>query len=199
MGTTKATFIAASVMINYTVGEISEVAGNFVLDSIRQMIVWLIVMFAVIICDLIAGVRKTYLMGDNIRLSKGLRDTGAKIATYFAFVVTMVMVGQATDLPEIPYYSIIGVWASEGFSILGNLLKPKGYNINISILISLLLKKFFNIDKEYSKDVITKTNDKSNNKTGNKRAKLLGKGKDVRNSSVSDSGDGGNNIDEHAL
>jgi hypothetical protein len=43
-------------------------------------------------------------------------------------------------------YAILFVCIIEGISIISNILKPLGYDINVMALISVLLKKFFKID-----------------------------------------------------
>lgn len=134
----------------------TNAAMAFFTESLRMMIPWMIVMVAIIVCDLFAGVRRRYLMNEKIRITKGARDTGSKIVTYSAIVAAMVMWGVVAENQNIPYYTISGIYVFEGISIIGNLLKPKGYNLNASVIISLLAKKIFNIDKEYSTNLITR-------------------------------------------
>ena len=139
-----------------TAGKVFSVVGGFVLESIEAMLPWLIVMFSVVICDLITGCRKVILMSNDFRFSKALRDTMGKLVTYFSFVVMVVFIDRATvGQYEIAKYAILLVCFIEGCSIISNLLKPKGYNFNIIAALSVLGKKV-GIDKEDTKEIITK-------------------------------------------
>lgn len=137
-------------------GSFMATAGNFVMQSINHMIIWFIVMFGVIMCDLAAGVRKSILMGEEIRITRAFRDTMLKMITYFSFVMMVVVISLSTGIEPISKWSVLLVCTLEGLSIIGNLLKPKGYDINLSAVITMLAKKIFNIDKEYSKGIIEK-------------------------------------------
>ena len=60
-------------------GGFAGIASAFIIESLEHMIVWLIVMFFVIFCDLVCGVRKSYLMGEQVRFSKAVRLTLGKM------------------------------------------------------------------------------------------------------------------------
>lgn len=138
-------------------GIFSAVAGNFVLESINQMIPWLIVMFAVILCDLATGWRRCLLMNEEVRFSRAWRATFGKMVTYFSFVVMVVFINVASGGGyAIDKWMILFICFIEVCSIISNLLKPKGYNINLASAISLFLKKVFSIDREDTKDLIQK-------------------------------------------
>lgn len=133
------------------------IAGGFVIDSLKKIIIWLIVMFSVIICDLIAGCRKSILMKEEVRFSTAWRRTMGKMVTYFSFVIMVVMINQATQQDyQIDKWAVLFVCGIEGCSIMSNILKPKGYNINVIGLLSVLAKKLFKIESEDTKSVITK-------------------------------------------
>lgn len=148
----KETAIKTAVQIGFSV-----VVSDFVMESIHQMLPWLIVMFAVIICDLATGCRKSILMGEDVRFSRAFRATMGKMVTYFSFVVMVVFINVATGGNySIDKWAVLFVCFIEGCSIVSNILKPKGYNINIGAAIGVLLKKLFGIDREDTKDLITK-------------------------------------------
>jgi hypothetical protein len=135
-------------------GAFTPIAVSFVMDSLRMMIPWLIVSFAVIICDLAFGVRKSLLMGENVRFSRAIRATMGKMVTYFTFVCMVCVISVASGGEyEIAKWSCLLVCFIEGCSIVGNILKPKGININIISAIGLFCKKFFSVDKEDVKEV----------------------------------------------
>ena len=52
-----------------TAGGFGAIASAFVIESLQHMIVWLIVMFAVILADLVSGLMKSYKLCQKIRPS----------------------------------------------------------------------------------------------------------------------------------
>lgn len=139
------------------------VAWGFILDSLQKIIVWLIVMFSVIICDLIAGCRRSLIMNEEVRFSSALRRTMGKTVTYFSFVIMVVMINQAVgDNCHIDKWAILFVCFIEGSSIISNILRPKGYDINMVQILSILTKRIFNIDSEDTKKIITKIKKEDN-------------------------------------
>lgn len=139
------------------------VAWGFILDSLQKIIVWLIVMFSVIICDLIAGCRRSLIMNEEVRFSSALRRTMGKTVTYFSFVIMVVMINQAVgDNCHIDKWAILFVCFIEGSSIISNILRPKGYDINMVQILSILTKRIFNIDSEDTKKIITKIKKEGN-------------------------------------
>lgn len=144
-------------IIHTTTGSFAAIAGAFVAESLQNMIPWLIVTCAVILCDLLFGVRKSMLMGDKVRFSRAIRATMGKMVTYFAFVcmVCMISVASYNEYP-IDVYSCLLVCFIEGCSIVGNILKPKGININLIGALGVFGKKVFKVDKEDVKEIIEK-------------------------------------------
>lgn len=142
------------------------VVSGFVLEAIQQMIPWLIVMSAVILCDLVAGCRKSMIMGEEVRFSRACRNTLGKFVVYFSFVVAIVFINLATNGSyTIDKWAILFICFIEGCSIISNLLKPKGYNIDLTIIARMILKKIFNIDMADSSGIIVKEEVKKQRKT----------------------------------
>lgn len=149
------------------------VISGFVLEAIQQMIPWLIVMFAVILCDMFTGCRKSILMGDKVRFSRAFRNTMGKCVTYFSFVVAVVFINLATEGSyTIDKWAILFICFIEGCSILANILKPKGYNVDLTAIIRMLLKKIFGIEKEDSQGIIVKNQNDGNNNITSERDEL---------------------------
>lgn len=148
---TNETIVARSIQ-----GGFSAIAGAFVAESLEHMIPWLIVSLAVIICDLAFGVRKSLLMGEEVRFSRAIRATMGKMVTYFSFVCMVCMINVAVGKDyRIDVYSCLLVCFIEGCSIISNILKPKGYNLNIAKAIGVFFKKVFGVDREDMEGVIT--------------------------------------------
>lgn len=138
-------------------GAFASIASNFIIDSLQLMIPWFIAMFCVIICDLITGVRKSKLMGEYVRFSRACRATMGKMVTYFSFVVMVVVVDKAAGgFIHIDTYACLFVCFIEGCSIVSNILRPKGYDLNLAAAIGVFAKKVFSVEKEDVNDIINK-------------------------------------------
>ncbi|MFR2069283.1 MAG: phage holin family protein [Bacteroides nordii] len=138
-------------------GGFSVIASAFIIETLENMIPWLIVSFAVIVCDLAFGVRKSLLLGEHVRFSRAIRATMGKMVTYFAFVCMVCMINVASkNQYSIDIYSCLLVCFIEGCSIIGNILKPKGIDVNMIAAIGVFCKKVFSIEKEDVKEIIEK-------------------------------------------
>ena len=128
------------------------------------MIPWLIVTCAVIVCDLCFGLRKSLCLGEEIRISKAIRRTMGKMVTYFSFVcmVCMMSVAAGTDY-GIEKWSCLLVCFIEFCSILSNILKPKGYSLNVKMLASVLLGKALHTDNKEFENIIEKESNGKDN------------------------------------
>ena len=126
----------------------AAVATAFIKESLSHMVPWLIVSCAVIICDLCFGIRKSICMQEEVRVSKAIRRTMGKMVTYFSFVcmVCMINVAAGNDY-AIDKWSCLLVCFIEFCSIISNILKPKGYNLNVKVLVSVLLGRILKTDK----------------------------------------------------
>ena len=113
-------------------GSFAGIASAFISQTLEHMIPWLMASAAVILCDLAFGVRKSLLMGEEVRFSRAVRNTMGKMVTYFAFVVMVCMICVASGQKYgIDVWACLLVCFIEGCSIIGNILKPKGINFNL--------------------------------------------------------------------
>ena len=130
-------------------GGFSVIASSFIAQSLEHMIPWLIVTFSVVVCDLMFGIRKCLLLGEEFRFSSAVRRTMGKMVTYFAFVCMVVMINIASGNKwNIDVYSCLFVCFIEFCSIISNILKPKGYNFNLLKALGLFGKKVLDVKKE---------------------------------------------------
>lgn len=128
-------------------GGFASVAMAFISESLSHMIPWLIVSMVVILTDLAFGVRKCLLMGEEVRFSRAVRETMGKMVTYFAFVCMVCMITVAAGIEfKFDIYSCLLVCFIELCSIISNILKPKGININIIGALRLFFKKVAHVD-----------------------------------------------------
>lgn len=121
------------LILNNTVqGSFAGIASAFIGQTLSHMIPWLMVTAAVILCDLAFGVRKSLIMGEEVRFSRAVRNTMGKMVTYFAFVCMVCMICVASgEQYGIDQWSCLLICFIEGCSIIGNILKPKGIDFNL--------------------------------------------------------------------
>ena len=121
------------LVLNNTIqGSFAGIASAFIGQTLSHMIPWLMVTAAVILCDLAFGVRKSLIMGDEVRFSRAVRNTMGKMVTYFAFVCMVCMICVASgEQYGIDQWSCLLICFIEGCSIIGNILKPKGIDFNL--------------------------------------------------------------------
>ncbi len=149
--------IKENIVTQSVSGGFGAIASAFIMESLQHMIPWLIASLMVIITDLFFGIRKSLLMGEDVRFSRAIRATMGKMVTYFAFVVMVCMINVASNNEyRIDMYSCLLVCFIEGCSIISNILKPKGYDINMIRLLTVFANKVFGIDKEETKKIIKK-------------------------------------------
>lgn len=145
-------------------GSFASVASAFVMESLQHMIPWLIVSFFVIVTDLAFGVRKSMLMGEEVRFSRAIRATMGKLVTYFAFVCMVCMMSVATGHDwQIDVYACLLVCFIEGCSILGNILKPKGIKIDMLNAARVFVKKAADVDDEDVKCILKEDKEEKRN------------------------------------
>lgn len=146
--------------INDTVcGAVSAILPIFIRDTLSHMTPWLVATFAVIMCDLAFGIRKSMMMGEPVRFSKAMRRTMGKIVTYFAFVCTVCAVEVASGGSYgIDKWSCLLVCFVELSSIVSNILKPKGYSLDFRKLASVIIGKITKVDKNDIESIIEKDN-----------------------------------------
>lgn len=129
----------------------------FVMDSIAAMLPWFMAMFAIIICDLVSGVAWRFKSGIRVRFSKAARDTMWKMSVYFFCVVAFCIIDKALvgDYNVNQWVCLI-VCVIEGCSIISNILKWHGYNINFNKVIGIVLNKKYDVAIEDGEQIIEK-------------------------------------------
>ena len=129
-----------STLVNSGFGAIF---GAIFVEALEPLVNWLLVMTFIIIADLASGIRKHYLLRDEeIRFSKGVRDTMGKFVTYYSFVLAFVMIDIASSHDfHIDKWACLSVCAIESVSIANNILKPHGLQLSLSGIMKVLGKK----------------------------------------------------------
>lgn len=128
-------------------GSYSLIFATFLAESIGHIIPWLIVAACVILCDLVVGIRKSLLIGEEVRFSSACRRTLGKMCSYFMFVIMVAVIDVAAHGGEtIDKYACLLVCFIEGCSIINNILKPKGISLDLNKLFSVVVKKKLDVD-----------------------------------------------------
>lgn len=136
---------------------------TFMEQSIHAMMPWLIVMFAVILCDFIAGIRKSLILKLEVRWSSAFRRTMGKMVTYFSFVMMIVLVNNASqDDWHLDKWMCLLVCLLEVISIFGNILKAKGLQLDTKAVLTLFFSKMLRVSREEVKDIVRETDEKDN-------------------------------------
>lgn len=120
----------------------TPVAIAFIQQSIVIMIPWLIATFAVVLADLMSGIRKSRLLGVHVSPSTAIRETCGKIVTYFSFILAVAMIDVAAEGEmAIAKWSCLFIMGVEGCSVLSNILKPSGVQVSLKAVLKILLKR----------------------------------------------------------
>lgn len=136
---------------------VGSLCTAFVMQSIQAMMPWILTMFAIVACDLVSGISRSYKTGVTVRFSKAVRDTFMKATAYFFSIVAFCMVDTATNEEfGIARLVCLAFCFIEGCSIFSNILKWHGYSVNFNKLVGIVLKKRFDVDIEDSDGVIEK-------------------------------------------
>ena len=149
-----------SIIATATEGGYYVVLAGFLQESIGHVIPWLIVAACVIVCDLVVGIRKSLMMGEQVRFSSACRRTLGKMVSYFMFVIMVSVIDVAANGGgTIDKWACLLVCFIEFSSIMSNILKPKGYDVNFAKLVAVVFGKRFDVAKKDIEEIIEKKND----------------------------------------
>lgn len=128
-------------------GLITPFAVTFFKDTVTTMLPWITVMFAVVVCDLIAGLRKSLKLGVHISWSMAFRETMGKLVVYFSFVMMVAMIDAASEHTfKIALWGCLLVCAIEFGSVISNILKPYGVDITYKGIVKIFVKGKLGVD-----------------------------------------------------
>ena len=120
---------------------------QFFNSTVQISIPWLIVMAAVIVLDLIVGVKRAIFVGEDVKISNAIRRTITKTIGYFWLVFTLGLIDSATKF-ELSFttWGCLIVCGIELVSTASNFLKIKGYKFNkekgFDFIVRKTMKKF---------------------------------------------------------
>lgn len=138
-------------------GIFTPVAVLFLQDAVKTMIPWIMVMLAVVVCDLAAGIRKSIHLDVHISWSMAFRETMGKMVTYVAFVLMVAMIDAASEHSlNISKLGCLFICALEGGSIISNLLKPHGIDLSVHSIVKLFGRRVIGMTGEEAEEIIEK-------------------------------------------
>lgn len=121
-------------------------ATVFLQDTLRTMLPWIIVMLSVIICDLVAGIRRSLKLDIHVAWTMACRETMGKMVTYVAFVMMVAMIDVASGHEfKVAMWGCFFVCAIEAGSIVSNMLEPYGIDITPQGVIKAFVKSKFGV------------------------------------------------------
>lgn len=124
-------------------GVLTPLAMLFLQDTVKTMLPWVMAMFAVITCDLIAGIRKSLKLGVHVSWSLAFRETMGKMVVYFATVLMVAMIDAASEHSfKIAMWGSLFICALEGGSIVSNLLKPYGVELSVRGILRMFVSRW---------------------------------------------------------
>lgn len=131
-----------NILSTFICGAFSSIALAVLQDAIQTIIVWLLVMFAVVCCDLFAGVSKSLKTGEHISTSKAVRNTMSKLVVYFSFVLMVALLDTATEHEyHIAKWACLLICVIEMGSIISNILKPHGIDLSLRRVLAVFISK----------------------------------------------------------
>ena len=138
---------------------VTPIALGFLQESVTIMVPWIIVMVAIVICDLIAGIRKSLKLGVHVSPSTAVRETMGKLLVYCAFVIVVSMLNVASGGGlDIAKWCCLAICALEIGSIFSNILRPYGINVSPRGLLKLIIAKATDSTIEEMDEVVKRDN-----------------------------------------
>jgi len=123
-------------------GLFTPAATAFMGSTVEMMIPWLLAMMMAVVVDLIAGIRKSLLLGVRVSPSSAFRATMGKIVVYVAFVLMVCMLDVAArGSGVIAKWCCLFIAGLELGSVASNLLKPYGIDMTMKGIVRLLLNR----------------------------------------------------------
>ena len=122
-------------------GGAAAVAIAFLQQSVTRMIPYSLPAFALIILDLIYGVRAARSRGERIRFSTGLKKTTTKIFSYICWIILASTMSVSFSKEWIEWGVLGLVFINELASIFGNYLETKGISLSFAALYRFIFRK----------------------------------------------------------
>lgn len=110
-------------------GGVASVFIAFYHNSLQIMVPYVIVVFAVVVLDLIQGIKASIKRGEEIRVSRAIRRTVSKLFEYICWVVLATTLSLAVNWSALQYIILCIPLITEMISIVDNYLFSKGKKI----------------------------------------------------------------------
>ena len=100
-------------------------------------------------------------MGEEVRFSSACRRTMGKMLSYFMFVIMVAVIDVAANGGGvIDKWACLAVCLIEFSSIMSNIMRPKGYDVNLVKMIAVVFSKKFDVAKKDIEEIIEKEDEK---------------------------------------
>lgn len=142
------------VLLNSLMG---ATAIAYLQNTATQTFLWFVPCIAVIVADLVAGIRAAKHRGEEVRISTALRRTGNKVLCYFSWIVCCVALNERYVTEKCAWIGMGIVFVIETFSFFSNLLEPHGIKLSIGGTLKFLGKK---LNHEGIEEIIEKPKNK---------------------------------------
>lgn len=140
-------------------GGAAAVAIAFLQQTVTRMIPYSLPALALIILDLIYGIKAARVRGDRIRFSTGLKKTTTKIFCYICWIILASTMSQSFGKDWIEWAVLAVVFVNELASVVGNYLETKGITLSFVAFYRWIFKKAgekagVEISEEEAKEII---------------------------------------------
>lgn len=124
-----------------TTGGVASVAILFLQQSLSRMIPYSLPALALIILDLVYGVKAAKARGERVRFSTGLKKTVSKAFAYICWIIVASSMAVSFEREWIEWVVLGLVFTNEIASIVGNYLETKGVELSLKNLYKWLFRK----------------------------------------------------------
>lgn len=147
------------ILVYISCSLVTPIALGFLQDTVKIMIPWIIVMVTIVICDLVAGIRKSLKLGVHVSPSTAIRETMGKLLVYCSFVLVVSMLNVASgDGLDIAKWFCLAISGLEIGSIISNILRPYGVTISLKGLLKFIMAKATQSSMEEMDEVVKRDN-----------------------------------------
>ena len=157
-----------------TNGSVSAVAVAFLKTAVLRMIPYSVPALALVILDLLYGIRAAKHRGERARLSTAVRRSTTKVFSYIIWLVLASTLALAFHVNWLEWGVLGLVYVNEMASIVGNYLETKGIELSMIDLYRMIIRKGaekvgLGVEKEEAEELIKPKNEMPKPKTPKKK------------------------------
>ena len=123
-------------------GTVSAALVTILQTAVLRMIPYAIPAFALLLLDLLYGVRAAKSRGERVRASTAISRTVTKLFKYICWLILASTLAIAFGKDWLEWGVLALVYGNEGLSIIGNYLESKGLSFSLAAVYRWLVKFF---------------------------------------------------------